>query len=76
MPVLRWKFTKNIAKLTYKWTKKTLGKIRRIPDVGYNVYKSKFEGPDKAEGFDEIVKIPFQAKFDEEKDKKLFLKWT
>lgn len=54
----------------------TDGKVRRIPDVGYNVFKKNFEEPTKDEGFTEIVKIDFMAKFDSKKDEELFRQWT
>lgn len=54
----------------------TSGSVRRIPDVGYNVYKKNFETPTKAEGFTEIIKIPFIPKFDSKKDEELFKHWT
>ena len=54
----------------------TDGKHRRIPDVGYNVFKSRYVAPDKSEGFQEIVKIPFIPNFDEDSEKPKFLHWT
>lgn len=52
------------------------GKIRRVPAIGYNLFKSKFEAPDVAEGFTEVKKIDFIPNFKTEKDKELFMKWT
>lgn len=54
----------------------TAGESRRVPDVGYNVFKKNFEEPIKDEGFTEIVKIDFMAKFDSKKDEELFRQWT
>lgn len=54
----------------------TEGKIRRVPDVGYNVFKKNFEEPHMSEGFSDIVKVPFEPNFDNEHDKKLFMQWT
>lgn len=54
----------------------TAGKTRRIPDVGYNVYKSKYEEPSVSEGFSKICKITFKPKFESEENKKLFEQWT
>lgn len=54
----------------------TSGKIRRIPDVGYNMFKSKFKAPEKSEGFSEVRKIPLVLTFDNDNEKELFLKWT
>lgn len=52
------------------------GKIRRIPAIGYNLFKSKFETPDVSEGFSEIKKIDFLPNFKTDEDKELFLQWT
>ena len=54
----------------------TDGEIRRIPDVGYNVYKKNYEEPKMTEGFKEIKKIKFVPKFDSKKDENLFKQWT
>jgi Predicted kinase len=54
----------------------TNGKVRRIPDVGYNVYKSKFGMPDKSEGFAEIKTIKFVPHFESDEERKQFLKWN
>jgi len=54
----------------------TSGKIRRVPDVGFNMYKSKFVQPELSEGFSELKKIEFVAKFDDVKDEETFKQWT
>ncbi|RUS88558.1 hypothetical protein EGW08_003658 [Elysia chlorotica] len=54
----------------------TLGKTRRVPDVGYNVFKKNFEEPSKSEGFTEVIKVPFKPRFDTSADEALFKKWT
>ena len=55
----------------------TDGKQRRVPDVGYNVFKSRFVAPDKdGEKFTEVLKIPFVPMFDSDEQKKKFLQWT
>ncbi|KAL3869457.1 hypothetical protein ACJMK2_042138 [Sinanodonta woodiana] len=54
----------------------TNGEVRRIPDVGYNVYKKNYQEPSKSEGFSEIVKIDFCPKFDSEKHEVLFKQRT
>ena len=55
----------------------TDGKQRRVPDVGYNVFKSRYVAPDKAaEGFSAVVKIPFVPVFEDDELKKKFLQWT
>ncbi|XP_060602378.1 bifunctional polynucleotide phosphatase/kinase-like [Ruditapes philippinarum] len=62
--------------LNYVRQNQTKGGVRRIPDVGYNVYKKNFEAPSKAEGFTEIIQIPFVPKFDSKKDEEIFKQWT
>jgi len=54
----------------------TNGKHRRVPDVGYNVFKSRYVAPDKSEGFKDIIKIPFIPTFDRDEEKEKFLHWT
>lgn len=62
--------------LNYVRQIQTNGKVRRIPDVGYNVYKKNFEPPTKAEGFSEIVHIDFTPKFNSKRDEEIFKQWT
>lgn len=52
------------------------GKVRRVPDVGYNVYKKNFQEPTAAEGFSEVVTIDFYPQFEDQKHTKLFKQWT
>ena len=33
-----------------------------IPDIVYYTFRKKFEEPDKAEGFNEIIQVPFNIK--------------
>ena len=54
----------------------TDGAVRRIPDVGYNVYKKNFEEPSKDEGFTEIKRVPFTPIFDSKKLEGFFKQWT
>ena len=54
----------------------TNGEVRRIPDVGYNMYKKNYEEPKASEGFQEIKKIKFVPKFDSKKDENLFKQWS
>lgn len=69
--------SKEVAQhLNYYRQAQTAGKIRRIPDVGYNMFKSRFKAPEKSEGFTEVRKISFVPTFENEKDKALFMKWT
>ncbi|XP_066299427.1 bifunctional polynucleotide phosphatase/kinase-like [Branchiostoma lanceolatum] len=62
--------------LNYFRQTQTKGKVRRIPDVAYNVFKKNFEEPTTAEGFSEVKKIEFQANFDRKADEDLFKCWT
>jgi bifunctional polynucleotide phosphatase/kinase len=48
--------------LNYVRQNMTSGKIRRIPDVAYNIYKINYEEPHKSEGLDEILGISFTPK--------------
>lgn len=54
----------------------TKGEVRRIPDVGYNVYKKNFEAPSKTEGFSDIIEVDFVPQFDSKSDERLFKQWT
>jgi len=54
----------------------TEGNVRRIPDVGYNRFKSVFQEPDISEGFSEIKKINFIPKFENDQHKTFFLERT
>lgn len=54
----------------------TKGDRRRVPDVAYNIYKSKFVMPSTAEGFSEICTVKFAPDFKTPEEKKLFLEWT
>jgi bifunctional polynucleotide phosphatase/kinase len=50
--------------------------VKRVPDIAYNMFRSKFQEPDASEGFEQIVKVPWIPKFDSEKDKAIFIQWT
>ena len=54
----------------------TKGAVRRIPDVGFNVYKSKFSAPTVSEGFAEITEVDFYPIFDKHSYKDEFMQWT
>lgn len=56
--------------------KQTNGAVRRIPQVGFNMFNKKFEAPQKVEGFADVLKLKFKPHFDSENDRKLFLMWT
>jgi len=80
IPVRCFYFTtpKEVAEhLNYVRVRETKGEVRRIPQVAYNVYKSKFKEPSKSEGFDSITKIDFVPDFrDDPKFEKMFMQWT
>lgn len=50
--------------------------VRRVPDVGYNIFKKDFAEPTIKEGFTEIVKVNFTPRFDDKADEELFQHWT
>merc|ERR1719327_108467 len=57
----------------------TDGQRRRIPDVAFRSFTSKFNAPTKEEGFAEVVQVPFVPEFDHKsvhpRAKELFAKW-
>jgi len=62
--------------LNFYREKITKGAVRRVPDVGYNQFKSKFKEPSTKEGIAEITKIEWSPDFASEQHKKLFLQRT
>ncbi len=44
--------------------------------MGYNMFKSQYQEPTLAEGFCEILKIPFHPKFESVEHENLFKQWT
>ncbi|XP_064606402.1 bifunctional polynucleotide phosphatase/kinase-like [Liolophura sinensis] len=54
----------------------TNGQVRRVPEVGYNVYKKNFQEPTIEEGFTEVLKIDFVPEFGSSRDEQLFRQWT
>lgn len=62
--------------LNYVRQNQTDGEVRRIPEVGYNVYKKGYSEPTKGEGFSEIVQIDFIPSFNSKRDEALFKQWT
>ncbi|CAF3894858.1 unnamed protein product [Rotaria sordida] len=62
--------------LNYVRVHQTSGEVRRIPDVGYNVYKKNYEAPKANEGLAEIINIDFIPKFDTETHEKIFHYYT
>jgi len=54
----------------------TKGEVRRVPDVGFNMFTSKFKAPSTSEGFSEICTVRFVPQFKNEKERDLFLEWT
>jgi len=49
---------------------------RRVPDIGFNQFKSKFQEPTTAEGFSEVIRINWIPDFPSENHKMLFLERT
>ncbi|CAF1311512.1 unnamed protein product [Adineta steineri] len=62
--------------LNYVRVHQTSGDVRRIPDVGYNMYKKNYVVPKASEGLDEITTIDFVPKFDSETHEKIFHYYT
>ena len=54
----------------------TNGDVRRVPDVGYNVFNKNLEEPHKSEGFTEIINIEFVPTYDSKRHESLFKQWT
>ncbi len=50
--------------------------VRRIPDVGYNMFKKNFEEPSIDEGFDKVVKVNWIPEFESDEHKQIFLERT
>ncbi len=62
--------------LNYVRQAQTKGEVRRIPDVGFHMYKKQYEEPSLAEGIEQIVHVDFVPKFDSEEDEAIFKRWT
>lgn len=62
--------------LNYVRQNQTKSKVRRIPDVGYNVYKSQYQEPNTSEGLTKILKVDFLPKFDSPDDENIFKQFT
>jgi len=63
--------------LNYVRVRESGGKIRRIPDIAYNVYKKNFEEPSASEGFSDIIQIEFVPDFRGDVEfEKIFKQWT
>lgn len=54
----------------------TNGEVRRIPDVGYNMFKKNFGEPKTDEGFSEVIKVDFVPQFSSQRDEDIFKQWT
>uniref|UniRef100_A0A6B2L7Y9 PNK FHA domain-containing protein n=1 Tax=Arcella intermedia TaxID=1963864 RepID=A0A6B2L7Y9_9EUKA len=50
----------------------TNGKVSKIPDLVYRVFKKQWVFPAKSEGIDEILSIPFIPNFEDEQHRNLF----
>ncbi len=70
-------FPKEVAQhLNFLRQNLTKGDVRRIPDVGFNVFNKNFEEPQGVEGFTEVISVDFKPQFDNEEHRKLFSQWT
>eukprot|EP01006_Ploeotia_vitrea_P043557 TRINITY_DN66742_c5_g6_i1.p1 TRINITY_DN66742_c5_g6~~TRINITY_DN66742_c5_g6_i1.p1 ORF type:complete len:412 (-),score=16.36 TRINITY_DN66742_c5_g6_i1:134-1369(-) len=52
------------------------GKQKRVPEIAYNMMKSKWQNPTVSEGFSEVKEIEFVPDFDDERSKQLFYQFT
>lgn len=50
--------------------------VPHVPGVAYNMCKKKMVAPDAAEGYVEIIKVPFVASFENPEHQTAFLEWT
>jgi len=62
--------------LNFYREKLTNGAVRRIPDIGYNMFKKNFKEPAVEEGFAEVRKIPFVPHFENDQEREMFLQRT
>jgi len=62
--------------LNYVRVKETNGAVRRVPNVGYNMYNKHFDEPTADEGFQEVVTVKFVPDFKNDDHKKMFLCFT
>jgi len=79
VPVRCFKFdlTRELANhLNFYREKITNGDRRRVPDVGFNMYKSKYQEPKASEGFKEICIVRFVPTFTNDEHRRLFLQRT
>jgi len=79
IPVRCFKFdlSRELANhLNFYREKVTDGERRRVPDVGFNVYKSKYQEPKLTDGYKEICTVRFVPKFKDEETRRLFLQRT
>jgi len=73
----RFDLTRELANhLNFYREKVTNGDRRRVPDVGFNMYKSKYKEPTASEGFSEICVVRFVPEFKNDTEKALFLERT
>jgi len=79
VPVRCFKFelTRELANhLNFFREKVTQGDRRRVPDVGFNVYKSKYQEPALKDGYTELCKVRFVPNFPDDETLRLFLQRT
>lgn len=50
--------------------------VPHVPGVAYNTCKKKMVEPTQAEGFTEVIKVPFVPTFDNPEHQVAFLEWT
>eukprot|EP01104_Vermistella_antarctica_P004795 TRINITY_DN15214_c0_g1_i1.p1 TRINITY_DN15214_c0_g1~~TRINITY_DN15214_c0_g1_i1.p1 ORF type:complete len:444 (+),score=117.93 TRINITY_DN15214_c0_g1_i1:85-1332(+) len=67
--------SKEVALHMNKFRQK-VSSTKNIPIIAYHTYAKRFVLPQKSEGIDEVVTVPFIPEFEDERAKKLFLQWT
>jgi len=73
--VFRMNISREFATHLNYYRMRTTG-LRRVPDIAYNVYSSKYVEPSTSEGISEIKLINFVPTFADDAEKKQFLKFT
>jgi bifunctional polynucleotide phosphatase/kinase len=48
---------------------------KKVPEMAFNIFKSKFAEPNKSEGFEQILKVNFVPQFKSDKERELYSKF-
>ena len=52
------------------------GRGKRVPDIAFRTFRSRYEAPSIAEGFKEVIRFPFAPSFATDRERDLFRKFT